>query len=236
MNGGFIKSLPKITKTLLIINIAFFVLALIVPKLNQLFALYYFESPLFNSFQILTHIFMHGGLTHLLFNMYALAIFGSSIEKKLESNQYLFLYFFSALGALLLHMAVIWFQLSDVPADIIAKMQTEGAELLAGGRNYSDLYLGGINSKINGAIVGASGAIMGVLAAFAYLFPNAELSLIFFPVPIKAKYFVPVYMAIELFLGVNNFQWDNIAHFAHIGGAIFGLITVLFFFKGKNRD
>jgi membrane associated rhomboid family serine protease len=236
MYRGFIKSLPKITKTLLIINIAFFVLAFIVPRLNQLLALYYFESPFFNSFQILTHVFMHGGLTHLLFNMYALAVFGSTIEKKLKSNHYLFLYFISALGALLLHMAVIRFQLSDVPSDVIAKMQTEGAELLAGGRNYSDLYLGGINIKINGAIVGASGAIMGVLAAFAYLFPNTELSLIFFPVPIKAKYFVPVYMVIELILGVSNFQWDNIAHFAHIGGAIFGLLTIQIFFKGKNRD
>lgn len=234
MNTDFLKSLPKITKALLIINIIFFVLALIVPTLNQLLALYYFESPFFKYFQIVTHIFMHGGLTHLLFNMYALAVFGSEIEKKLNSNQYLFLYFFSALGAWLLHMAVIWYQLSDIPAEIISKMQTEGAELLANGKNYSDLYLGGINAKINGAIVGASGAIMGVLAAFAYLFPNSELSLIFFPVPIKAKYFVPVYMAIELFLGVNNFQWDNIAHFAHIGGAIFGLVTILVFFKEKK--
>lgn len=234
MNRDFLKSIPKITKTLLIINIALFVLALIVPKLNQLLALYYFESPLFNYFQILTHVFMHGGLTHLLFNMYALFLFGSVIEKKLNSNQYLFLYFFSALGALLLHMMVIWFQLSDVPTDIIVKMQTEGAEVLVGGRNYTDLYLGSINVKVNGAIVGASGAIMGVLATFAYLYPNAKLGLIFIPVPIKAKYFVPFYMAIELFLGVNNFQWDNIAHFAHIGGAIFGLVSILFFFKGKK--
>lgn len=234
MNTSFIKSLPKITKTLLIINIAFFVLALIIPNLNHLLALYYFESPFFKLFQIITHVFMHGGLTHLLFNMYALAVFGSAIENKLESKQYLFLYFFSALGAFLLHMTVIWFQLSDVPVDIIAKMQTEGAELLVSGRNYSDLYLGSINAKINGAIVGASGAIMGVLAAFAYFYPNAELSLIFVPVPIKAKYFVPVYIVIELFLGVNNFQWDNIAHFAHIGGAIFGMLAILLFFKGKK--
>ena len=96
-------------------------------------ALYYFESPFFKSFQLITHVFMHGGLTHLLFNMYALAVFGSAIENKLKLNQYLFLYFFSALGSLLLHMAVIPFHLSDVPADIIAKIQTEGAELLTSG-------------------------------------------------------------------------------------------------------
>lgn len=234
MNLSFITSLSKITKTLLIINIAFFVLALIVPQLNQLFPLYYFESPFFQPFQILTHVFMHGGFTHLLFNMYALAVFGNAVENKLNSKQYLFLYFFSALGALLLHMGVIWFQLSDIPLDIIAQMQTEGAELLTNGKNYSDSYLGGVNLKVNGAIVGASGAIMGVLAAFAYFFPNAELSLMFIPVPIKAKFFVPIYMLIELFLGVNNFQWDNIAHFAHVGGAIFGMLAILLFFKEKT--
>ena len=96
-------------------------------------ALYYFESPFFKSFQLITHVFMHGGLTHLLFNMYALAVFGSAIENKLKLNQYLFLYFFSALGSLLLHMAVIRFQLSDVYTDIIAIMRTERAELLTSG-------------------------------------------------------------------------------------------------------
>lgn len=133
-------------------------------------------------------------------------------------------------------MVVIRFQLSDIPTDIITTMQTEGADLLASGRNYSDVYLGGINAKLNGAIAGASGAIMGVLAAYAYLYPNTKLGLIFIPVPIKAKYFVPVYMVIELFLGVKSFQWDNIAHFAHLGGGVFGLITILMFFKGKSRD
>ena len=147
--------------------------------------------------------------------MYALAMFGSSVEKQMKANQYLFLYFFSALGAFLLHMAVVWFQLSDVPADVIGQMQAEGAQLLSNNKNYADEYLGNINLELNRAIVGASGAIMGILAAFAYYFPNAELSLIFFPVPIKAKYFVPIYMLLELFLGVNNFEWDNIAHFAH---------------------
>ncbi len=224
-------NLPKVTKVLLILNIAFFALALIIPALNQLLALYYFKSTFFKPFQIVTHIFMHGGWAHLLFNMYALVVFGSAIEKKLASNQYIFLYFFSAFGAFLLHMAVIWFQLSDVPTDIIAQIQNEGAELIANGRNYIDSYLADINLKINGAIVGASGAIMGILAAFAYFFPNTELSLIFLPIPIKAKYFIPVYMGIELFLGVKNFQWDNIAHFAHIGGAIFGFIAISMFFK-----
>jgi len=226
MNNNLFSSLSRVTKVLLIINVAFFVLAIIYPRLNQILALYYFESPFFKPYQIVTHVFMHSGATHLLFNMYALALFGSAVENKMKTNQYLFLYFFSALGAFLLHMAVVWFQLSDVPEDIISKMQQEGAQLLSNNRNYTNEYLGSVNLELNRAIVGASGAIMGVLAAFAYYFPNTELSLLFFPVPIKAKYFVPIYMVLELFLGVNNFEWDNIAHFAHLGGAIFGFLAL----------
>lgn len=215
-----------------------FIVVQIFPSLNRLLALYYFESPLFQPHQIATHIFMHSGLTHLLFNMYALVVFGSAVENKIAGNQYLFLYFFSALGAFLLHMGVVWFQLSDVPQEVISQMQTQGAELLTSNRNYVDAYLSEVNLDLNRAIVGASGAIMGVLAAFAYYFPNTELRLIFFPVPIKAKYFVPIYMVIELFLGVNNFEWDNIAHFAHLGGAIFGFIAVAIISKDewKSQD
>ncbi|MEM8565418.1 MAG: rhomboid family intramembrane serine protease [Bacteroidota bacterium] len=225
--NSLLNSLSKVTKVLLIINIAFFVAAILYPQLNQWLALYYFESPLHKPYQTVTHVFMHAGFSHLLFNMYALAMFGSAIEKQMKQRQYIFLYFFSALGAFLLHMAVVWFQLSDVPTDIISQMQTEGAQLLASNRNYSDAYLGDVNLQLNRAIVGASGAIMGVLAAFAYLFPNTELRLIFLPIPIKAKYFVPIYMLIELFLGVNNFEWDNIAHFAHLGGALFGFLALI---------
>ncbi|MEO0340814.1 MAG: rhomboid family intramembrane serine protease [Bacteroidota bacterium] len=232
---NLLKSLSRITAILLIINIVFYVAAMLYPSLNRSLALYYFESPFYEPYQILTHVFMHSGLTHLLFNMYALAMFGSVVEKQMKGGQYLFLYFFSALGAFLLHMAVVWYQLSDVPADVMSQMQTEGAQLLADSKNYRDEYLGGVNLELNRAIVGASGAIMGILAAFAYFFPNAELSLIFFPVPLKAKYFVPIYMAIELFLGVGSFEWDNIAHFAHLGGAIFGFIALILINKGKLR-
>ncbi|MEL7376343.1 MAG: rhomboid family intramembrane serine protease [Bacteroidota bacterium] len=225
--NSLLNALPRVTKVLLIINIAFFVVAMIYPQLNQWLALYYYDSPFFKPYQVVTHVFMHSGFSHLLFNMYALAMFGSSVERQMKQEQYLFLYFFSALGAFLLHMAVVWFQLSDVPADIISQMQNEGAQLLTSNRNYSDAYLGDVNLQLNRPIVGASGAIMGILAAFAYLFPNAELRLIFFPIPIKAKYFVPIYMLIELFLGVNNFEWDNIAHFAHLGGALFGFLALI---------
>ncbi len=233
MNSDFFASLSKATKVLLVINLVFFALAAFLPELNRHLALYYFESPLFRPYQIATHVFMHAGIAHLLFNMYALVLFGSVVEKHIGTSSFLIVYFISAFGAFGLHMAVVAWQLTEVPGDILAQMQSEGAEILLSGRNYVDPVLAAANLKLNTAVVGASGAIMGVLAAFAYYFPNARLSLIFLPVPIKAMYFVPLYMLLELFLGVKNFQWDNVAHFAHIGGALFGFLAILLI--GKRR-
>lgn len=225
-NNNILNTLPQATKIILFINIGMFVLAYLMPQLNQLLALHYYESPLFKPHQLVSHIFMHGGFAHLIFNMYALVMFGSVIERALGAKRFLLLYFFSAIGAFLLHLGIVSFELANVAADVIKTVSTEGAEAIANGKNYTDAYLGAINAKFNGAMVGASGAIMGLFAAFAFLFPNIELQLIFIPYPIKAKYFMPIYMVIELFLGVSNFQWDNIAHFAHIGGAIFGLVLM----------
>lgn len=231
---NFFKDLPEATKILLLINVAMFMLTGLLPELRQTLALHYFESPLFMPYQTVSHIFMHGSLTHLLFNMYALVMFGSILEKQLGTQRFCVLYFFSAIGAFLLHMGIIWFQLSDVPVDILNQIQTQGAEIIANGQNYVDEYLGSLNAKYNGAMVGASGAIMGLLISFAILFPNAELQLIFVPIPIKAKYFMPIYMLIELFLGVSNFQWDNIAHFAHLGGAIFGGLLMFYWLQRRR--
>lgn len=233
MNTNILKTLPTATKILLFINIGMFLIAAQFPQLNQLLALHYYESSLFMPHQLVSHIFMHGGLAHLAFNMYALVMFGSVIEKTLGTKRFLLLYFFSTIGAFLLHMGIVSFELSNVAADVIKMVSTEGAEAIANGQNFSDAYLGGINAKFNGAMVGASGAIMGLFAAFAFLYPNLQLQLMFIPYPIKAKYFMPIYMGVELFLGVSNFKWDNIAHFAHIGGAIFGLI--LMFIWDRNR-
>lgn len=231
-----IKDLPTATKILLAINIGMFLIAAQFPNLNQLLALHYYESAFFMPHQLVSHIFMHGGLAHLAFNMYALVMFGSTIEKQIGVKRFLILYFFSAIGAFLLHMGVVSFELSNVAADVIKTVSTEGAEAIAKGQNYVDDYLGGVNAKFNGAMVGASGAIMGLFAAFAFLFPNIKLQLMFIPYPLKAKYFMLISMGIELFLGVKEFEWDNIAHFAHIGGAIFGLILMFLWKKEINRN
>ena len=154
--------LPNVTKALLIINIGFFGASYIYPELNRLLALFYFESPFYQPHQLISHVFMHSGIAHLLFNMYALVLFGSAVEKILHANRFLLLYFFSALGAFLLHMGIVWYELSGVPADVLIQMQQEGAQVLAENKNYTHAYLGGINLKLNGAAVGASGALMGV--------------------------------------------------------------------------
>lgn len=230
---NMLRNLPKVTKVLLLINIAMFILAALLPDLTQTLALHYFGSSLFMPHQTVSHIFMHSGLTHLAFNMYALVMFGSLLERQLGVKKFSILYFFSAIGAFLLHMGIIWYQMSDVPEDILAQLQGEGAEIIANGQNYIDAYLGNMNIKYNGAMVGASGAIMGLLISFAILYPNAELQLIFIPYPIKAKFFMPIYMFLELFLGVQNFQWDNVAHFAHLGGAIFGGLLMFYWIKRR---
>ncbi|MGB0522517.1 MAG: rhomboid family intramembrane serine protease [Flammeovirgaceae bacterium] len=230
------NALPNTTKVLLIINIAFFAVAALYPQLTDLLALHHFESSLFKPHQLLTHIFMHGGLAHLFFNMYALFMFGAILESQLGALRFNLLYFFSAIGAFVLHMGINWFQLQALPVETLNLLHTEGAEILAKGMNYKDEVLGNANIQYNGAIVGASGALMGILAGFAMLFPNAKLSIIFIPFQLEAKYFMPIYMVIELVLGVSSFQWDNIAHFAHLGGAIFGFILMLIWIKsGKIR-
>lgn len=235
MLENIFRNMPDVVKNLLLINVVMFVLSIAMPEVGNILALHYFDSPFFEPYQIVSHFFMHAGIGHLFFNMFALVMFGSQLEKVWGPKRFLFFYLFSAVGAFLLHMGVVYFQLMDVPSDIIELVKTEGAQIFSEGKNYLDPYLGEINIKYHVPMVGASGAIMGLLAAFAFLFPNTELMLIFLPIPIKAKYFVPGYMLIELYLGVNNFQWDNIAHFAHLGGALFGVILVLIWQRSKNR-
>ncbi len=229
------RNMPDVVKNLLLINVVMFVLSVAMPAVGNLLALHYFESPLFQPYQIVTHFFMHAGIGHIFFNMFALVMFGSQLERVWGPKRFLFFYLFSAIGAFLLHMGVIWYQLSDLSPEIIELVSTQGAELWLDGKNYVDPILGTANAQYHQAMVGASGAIMGLLAAFAFLFPNTELMLIFLPVPVKAKYFVPIYMIIELYLGIGNFEWDNIAHFAHLGGALFGLILCLIWRRDKTR-
>lgn len=209
------------------------------PDYREMLALHNIGSDYFMPHQLITHIFMHGSFAHLLFNMFALAMFGSTLEKVWGGKKFLIVYFVSAAGALVLQLLFNYYNYSSAMAGYSAVEIEQILTIAAEGRYFPDTQ-GHLISAVNTVIyndvgmVGASGAIMGLLAAFAYLFPNTELMLIFLPIPVKAKYFIPFYMLVELFLGVNRFEWDNIAHFAHLGGAIAGFILVLIW--NKKRD
>ncbi|HMR42982.1 MAG TPA: rhomboid family intramembrane serine protease [Saprospiraceae bacterium] len=260
--------ITPVVKQLLIINIVIFVLSMVMAQVADIdpnaLALYYPGSPNFRPYQIVTHFFMHAGLAHIFFNMFALFMFGSALEAKWGPKRFLFFYFFCAIGAAALHTGYVHYHVSGlenaemafrnnpdpttfhnffdkIPANHFSKegkdwlIDTESAlqsqtnpGVAAEAQKVMDEF---ISEEKNTAAVGASGAIYGLLLAFGMLFPNVKLMLIFFPVPIAAKYFIPFMMLLELFLGVNHFSWDNIAHFAHLGGALFGLLLILYWRK-----
>ncbi len=230
-------SITGVVKHLLIINVLMF-LAGIVFKGDAL-ALYYPGSEAFRPYQLVTHFFMHANLMHIFFNMFALVMFGSMLEMVWGPKRLLFYYLFCAFGAAALHMFVNYLEINHLTAemspDAVALVRQEGWEILQSGKNYVDPLMSQLNLQYNTPVVGASGAIFGLLLAFGMLFPNQELMLIFFPVPIKAKYFIPVLMLIELFLGVRQFSWDNVAHFAHLGGALFGFLLILYWRSKGER-
>lgn len=239
--------ITEVVKHLIILNIIFFAASAIVgPSLGNWFALYFPKNPNFGFWQFVTHMFMHGGLMHILFNMYALWAFGSPLEQLWGRNKFLFFYFSAGLGAGLIYTAVNYWQFNGVyneligaglqPADIqnILESGRYNTNLLA---KVSETSLTEMYQIYNTPAVGASGAIYGVLVAFGMTYPNAKLALIFFPVPISAKYFIPVLIGLDLFSGVTGFSifGGGIAHFAHVGGAIIGFIMMKYWQKNQFR-
>ena len=216
------SNIPPVVKNLLIINIIFFIATAIFESkgisLVKMLGVYYFDSPNFKIWQIISYMFMHGGFAHILFNMFALFTFGSSLEGIMGSKRFLNFYLITGLGALALQMLVQALEIYGITGGITIDPSTYRSENTGAIETLSSIYYG--------PMVGASGAIFGLLIAFGMLFPNAELFIIFIPVPVKAKYIIPVYILLELFLGVAQFSGDSVAHFAHLGGALFGFILV----------
>lgn len=239
-------NLPPVVKNLLLINAGMFLLLVLAQMiynvdLNRLLGLYSPQSEAFKPFQIVTHMFMHGGLAHIFFNMFALFMFGRILEQVWGGKRFLTYYLVTGLGAAFLHLLVGYIQakslLADMPTQALEMIKTEGLEALREGKNYVNPDMAKVNAIINTPTVGASGAVFGLLLAFGVMFPNAQLMLLFPPIPIKAKWFVIGYGAIELFLGFSQ-QGSNVAHFAHIGGMLFGLIFLYIWRKNqfnKNR-
>lgn len=208
---------------------------------SRLLGLHYISSPGFNPAQLFTHMFLHGGLTHLFFNMFALVMFGGVIERSMGSARFLGYYITCGLVAALVQMgayavAVNHYvnMLGMTPADV-ALLEEQGWELIRTGYNYVG-DIGELNALINGTMVGASGAIYGVLLAFGVLFPNAPVYIFFIPYPVKAKWLVIGYGVLELVQGLGGVA-DNVAHFAHLGGMIGGIILIIWWKrKGVFRN
>ena len=233
-----IQNLPPVVKNLVIIcTVIWLATVLVAPignSLDRWCALRYFSSPGFNVAELFTYMFLHGGFAHLFFNMFALLMFGSVIERVMGSSRFLFYYISCGLFAALVQLAVYAIALHPYEAMFSPEQWHQiidkGWQLSLEGYNFADPTLGRINGLVNGGVVGASGAIYGVILAFGMLFPNQPLYLMFVPVPIKAKYMVIAYGLIELSLGLGQVS-DNIAHFAHLGGMIAGVILILYWKK-----
>lgn len=227
------NAIPPVVKNLIIINaimlLATFVLNMRGIDLTKILGLHYFESPDFRPYQLVTHMFMHGGFTHLLFNMFALWMFGRVLENVWGAKRFFIYYFVTGLGAAALHTFVNFIEFQYLAGKMLPEtvqmVITQGTEIFNQGKNFSDPDAGKLNLMLNIPTVGASGAVFGILLGFGMLFPNTQLMLLFPPIPIKAKYFVMGYGALELFLGVTQ-TGSNIAHFAHLGGMLFGFILI----------
>lgn len=235
-------------KVLIIVNVLVYIGSMLSGEIAyKLFSLYPFANPNFQFWQPITHMFMHdsNGIMHILFNMFALYMFGSPLEVKWGRNKFLFFYFSAGLGAALIHSLVGYFQVQNGIDALLAGgwNQTEVAGFLNTGTGGSRQILETISqekintifSAYNSPAVGASGAIYGVLVAFGMLYPNVPLMLIFLPIPIKAKYFIPALLLLDLFSGLTGFSLfgQNIANWAHLGGALFGFIMAYYWKKNS---
>jgi len=237
------RNLTETVKHLLIINVIFFIATISLGDVVfDLFALHYPSNPKFQYWQPLTHMFMHGDLGHIFFNMFALYMFGTPIEQMWGRNKFIFFYLSTGFGAAALQLGLYYFQVNEVSELLISQGQT-GSQIAAFFETrdlpYSLIELIGREklltglSAYNAVMVGASGALYGVLVAFAFLFPNARLMLLFPPIPIKAKVLVPLLILGDLFFGFTSYSIGPIAHFAHVGGAITGLIMMWYWKKNQ---
>ena len=281
MLGQKFSHLPEVVRNLMIINGLFFLATWSLNyrgiDLSNIFALHQFQSPDFQPHQLITHMFMHANFTHLFFNMFTLWMFGKTLENMWGGKRFLTYYMITGFGAALIYIGYIQFQINTISSNIDSETYNiiinEGNQLLSNGKNYVDPIWGKLNLLINVPMLGASGAVYGLLLAFGMLFPNSKLhifslitvvilfdlifkirlpflnmywiftliiisrfsneirNIVFHTIPIKAKYFVGGVGILALISGIGNIPGDNVAHFAHLGGMIFGIILLKYWKK-----
>lgn len=225
--------IPVVTKNLLAINVVMFLALIVANKngidLNNILGLHFYMSEEFHPYQLVTYMFMHGGFSHLFFNMFALFMFGRTLEYVWGPKRFLIFYVVAGLGAAFVQElvgAVRFYNLVEgVDADKLAIVFEEGAAALREGKNFILPKLAELNLVLNSQTVGASGAVYAILLGFGMLFPNERMYVFPVPFPIKAKYFVIGYALIELYMGTMGTP-DGVAHFAHLGGMLFGFLLI----------
>lgn len=233
--------IPPVVKNLLIINALFFAAKYVLKNANidldYLLGAFYFDSQFFRVWQPVTYMFMHGDFMHILFNMFGLFMFGGVLEARWGMKRFLNFYMITGLGAVALQMGVQAYEVYHITGSVF-----HNPVFIDIAANHVQLPPGLTQAHQNTLIgiygfpmIGASGAIFGLLVAFGMLYPNTELYLMFIPIPVKAKFFIPLYILFELYMGVANLPGDSVAHYAHLGGALIGFILVKLW-KDKNND
>jgi membrane associated rhomboid family serine protease len=236
----------EIVKHLIIINVIFFIASIVFGELMyDLFAMHYPNNSDFILWQPVTHMFMHGDITHILFNMFGLWMFGTPLEQMWGKQKFVFFYLSAGFGAVLIQTIVYHYDVMSVTQILIDNGLTNSdidAFYKTGRLNTSiiqsvgeDRLYSGIQS-FKAVMVGASGALYGILVAFAMLFPNVQLMLLFPPIPIKAKFFVPLLILFDLFFGFTSYSVGPVAHFAHIGGAVTGFLMMWYWKKNQFNN
>ena len=230
--NSFFSRIPTITKNLIIINFIVWLATMVLSSrvgfdIEKFGALHYFEASDFNPVQLITYMFMHADFTHFFFNMFALFMFGTTIERTLGQTRFLFYYISCGLGAAIIQEITWYFTWESIFTMPLANQNAISLEEMS--QAIAQAQAMGIDMPFLNQLltVGASGAVYGILLAFGMIFPNQPIYMMFIPVPIKAKYFVIGYGAIELLYGLSMAN-DGVAHFAHLGGMLFGLLRIIY--------
>lgn len=230
------SEMTDVVKNLVLLNVVMFVLKVAFPVVNTYLVTYNVFSSYFEPYQIISHFFMHADVFHILFNLMWLGFIGSRLEKVWGAKRFLFFYLYCGIGAWLVSSLVneidFYMSYGDWAMNVANDVREESFNLVEG-KSYRADYVYFYQYNFYHSL-GASGAVSGVIVAYAYLFPNTIISLGYIP-PLKMKHFAMIIIGLDLFLGVSNFSWDHVGHYAHLGGALFGIILVLIWQRDKTR-